>query len=238
MATEGLSKAQQAQYGEVGFTVVPGLFGRAECADFVAHMMDLHAGRKQLDGFARREADEWGRTHNQHNYDVRAEALLIEPRLQAPLRDCLGDEPDGIQTMYFYKGSEQRRHQDQFYLPGCMSAWIALDDADQDNGALRVQPGSHKGHLLTKTELETMDGTDYNDAVDRLFADNGLPEEIVEVKLGDVVFFNGVLIHRGGPIAAPDSFRHAMANHYIGHSFTDWPHTGWWRIGFDGSRRH
>ena len=221
---DGLTRGQKAQYEERGFTVLPGLFGRRECADFIGHMMDLHAGRKQLDGFAERGPEEWGRTHNQHNYDPRAEGLLIEPRLEAPLRDCLGDEPDGIQTMYFYKGSEQRRHQDQFYLPGCMSAWIALGDAHRDNGAVRVQAGSHKGPLLTKAELDTMDGTDYNDAVDRLFERNDLPEEIVEVELGDVVFFDGVLIHRGGPIVDVSSFRHAMANHYIGRSFVEWPH--------------
>jgi hypothetical protein len=44
----------------------------------------------------------------------------------------------GIKKIHFWLGSEQRRHQDQFYLLGCMSAWIALQDVDVQNGAMWV----------------------------------------------------------------------------------------------------
>ena len=44
-------------------------------------------------------------------------------------------------------------HQDREYwavrpLAAC-TAWLALDDVDEGNGALRVIPGSHRGALLT-----------------------------------------------------------------------------------------
>ena len=61
--------------------------------------------------------------------------------------------------------------------------------------------------------------------------------EIVRVKRGDVVFFDGVLVHRGGPIGQPGSFRHVLANHYIARDFNDWPHVRWPRVAFDGSER-
>ena len=66
-----------------------------------------------MEGFAPREPDDWGRTNNQHWYDPKAFALLIDSRLRQPLEDCFEDDVEGIQTMYFYKGSEGRRHQDQ-----------------------------------------------------------------------------------------------------------------------------
>jgi len=227
-------------YRREGYAVVEGMFSPAECEGLIEHMMDLHAGRTELEGFAPRAADEWGRTHNLHWYDEVMRKWLIDPRLEDPLRQCLGDEPEGIQTMYFWVGSEQGRHQDQFYLPGCISAWIALADVDLRNGAIRIQPGSHARRLVVNEDLAEdgeFAGWDYNAAVDALFAQNGSEEIAVEVRQGDVVFFDGVLVHRGGPILAPGVFRHALANHYIGYGLEEWPHRQWPRIGFDGAQR-
>ena len=227
-------------YRREGWAVVEGVFTADECEGLVAHMLDLHAGKKSLEGFAPRADDELQRTHNQHWYDPTAREWLIAPPLREPLVQCLGDEPDGIQTMYFWVGSEQGRHQDQYYLPGCMSAWIALMDVDEDNGAMWVQSGSHKGRLLTGGDFAEggeFHGWDYNAAVDELCARNELPEIPVCVRQGDVVFFDGVLVHRGGPIGQPGSYRHSLANHYIAHGFSDWPHVRWPRVSFDGSQR-
>ena len=142
--------------------------------------------------------------------------------------------------MYFWKGSEQRRHQDQYYLPGCISAWIALQDASEDNGAIRVQPGSHSGRLIRKADFEgseaEFEGWDYNDAVDKLFERNEKPEISIVAAQGDVIFFHGVLIHGGGPIIKEGQFRHSLACHYIPYGFSEWP-LAWERISFDGSRR-
>ena len=228
-------------YRREGYAVVEGVYAADECAAFVEYMLDLHAGRIELEGFGPRASGEWQRTHNQHWYDPVARRWLIEPRLAAPLRQCLNDEVEGIQTMYFWVGSEQGRHQDQFYLLGCISAWIALQDVDVGNGAMLVQPGSHRGRLLTGDDFAAgaeFAGWDYNAAVDVLCERNGGEEVAVEVKQGDVVFFDGVLVHRGGPILERGSFRHALANHYIARGLADWPHGRWPRVAVDGSERH
>ena len=227
-------------YEREGWAVVERVFSGEECEELVAHMLDLHAGKKSLEGFAPREAAQLQRTHNQHWYDPVARDWLIAPPLKEPLTQCLGDEPDGIQTMYFWVGSEQGRHQDQYYLPGCMSAWIALIDVDEDNGAMWVQSGSHKRRLLTSSDFSEdgeFHGWDYNAAVDELCTCNAIPETPVCVRRGDVVFFDGVLVHRGGPFGKPGSYRHSLANHYIGHSFNQWTHSSWPRVSFDGSQR-
>jgi hypothetical protein len=159
--------------------------------------------------------------------------------------DCFGGEADGIQTMYFYVGSTQRRHQDQYYLPGCMSAWCAFVDVGPDNGTIWVQPGSHRGRLVVKADFADLApednpvkaGARYNDEVDRVYEQNGTPDIPVEAQAGDVVLFSGRLNHRGGPIGTPGSFRHVMANHYIPHNFTGWPYPDWRRYDFDGNSR-
>ena len=245
----GLTETERVDYDRDGFVALEGLLSVAECDRFVDHMLDLHAGRKELDGFELRQpggANEWGRTHNQHVYDEMALQYLLLPQLDQPLHDCLGDHAEGIQTMYFWQGSEQRRHQDQFYLPECMSAWLAFVDVSVASGTIWVQPGSHKQRLLTKTDF--LDGAefhewDYNDAVDEQFRRNAASGEVaeeipVEVTKGSGVCFDGVLVHRGGEILRP-GVRHVLANHYIPHGFDDWPHSSWTRYGFDGiSRRH
>ena len=238
MNKKKLTLGQKEHYNQKGYVILRELFSQTECDDFVGYMMDLHAGRRKLDGFTLRQADEWGRTHTQHAYDPIAMEWLIDVRLRQPLYDCLGEDADGIQTMYFWKGSEQRRHQDQFYLPRCISAWIALQDISIENGTIYVQPSSHKNRLITRHDFEEtgdFHGMDYNDAVDLLFEENNLPEIEVEASPGDVVFFHGVLIHRGGPILNRESFRHVLANHYIPHGLTGWD-LGWPRYSFDGEK--
>ena len=244
---EGLTAAERAAFDEDGFVAIEGLLCESECDRFVQHMTDLHDGRKRLDGFELRQPDsanEWGRTHNQHVYDPMALEYLVLPQLRQPLQDCMGDAPEGIQTMYFWRGSEQRR----YYLPGCMSAWLAFVDVRQPNGPMWVQPGSHRQRLLMKADFE--EGAeffewDYNDAVDEQFARNQsgvgkVGEEMpVLVSKGGVVFFHGGLVHRGGEILQPGTERHVLANHYIPFGLGDWPHTSWTRHAFDGTaRRH
>ncbi len=241
--TDGLTPQQQAAYDEQGFVIVENLMSDAECDRFVDHMVALLEGSKELDGFAPRTIGERGRTHNQHTYDFLALEYLLLPQLQAPLRDCLGgDEAEGIQTMYFWEGSEQRRHQDQYYLPTCISAWLAFMDVDENNGTIFVQPGSHKNRLLTQADFQEggeFEGWEYNDAVDEQAKRNALLEVPVQVSKGSVVFFDGVLVHRGGPILQEGSDRHVLANHYIPYGFDDWPHRSWTRHAFDGRvRRH
>ena len=242
----GLTDEQKRAYQRDGFLIVADLIDVDECDRFVAYMMALHGGEETVEGFAPRKGDDWSRTHNQHVEDARALQMLLHPRLREPLMDCLGDDAEGIQTMYFWKGSEQRRHQDAYYLPDCMSAWMAMTDVGPDNGTIWVQPGSHKIELVTREVFRRPDGTmpesalfgqEYDNAVDALMQRNGTPEVAVEVKKGGVVFFDGRLIHRGGPIGKPGSFRHVMANHYIAKHSNGWPYKGWLRYDFDGTVR-
>ena len=208
MASEqiGLTAAQKTFYAENGYLVLESVLSAEECQSFVGHMEDLHAGHKHLEGFF--QQDKYGsRTFNQHLYDPRVLDLMIDSRLHGPLTDCFGGEPEGIQTMHFYEGSEHPFHQDQYYLPDCMSAWIAMVRVDKDNGPLIVQPGSHNGRLITKKDVpmtllpretyELQQHNRYFPAVKQVFEENGTDAVQVMVNAGDVILFDGKLIHGG-----------------------------------------
>ena len=245
MERTGLTSAQKTFYQENGYLVLEGVFSQVECQHFVEHMEDLHTGRKQLEGFF--QQDKYGaRTFNQHLYDPYVLDLLIHPRLRKPLTDCFGGEPEGIQTMHFYEGSEHPLHQDQYYLPDCMSAWMAMVRVDENNGPLIVQPGSNRGRLITKSDVpmtlqpgetyELQQHNRYFPAVRQVSRENGA--DIVQVMLnaGDVILFDGKLIHGGAQILQPGTRRHALACHYIPYASENWERD-WPRFSFDGSRR-
>ena len=247
MASEktGLTPAQKTFYQENGYLVLESVFSQEECQRFVKHMEDLHTGHKQLEGFF--QQDKYGaRTFNQHLYDPFVLDLLIHPRLHKPLTDCFGGEPEGIQTMHFYEGSEHPLHQDQYYLPDCMSAWIAMVRVDENNGPLIVQPGSNRGKLITKSHVpmtllpgetyELQQHNRYFPAVKQVFHENGVDIIQVMVNAGDVVLFDGKLIHGGAEILKPGTRRHALACHYIPYASENWERD-WPRFAFDGSRR-
>lgn len=245
MERTGLTSGQKTFYQANGYLVLEGVFSQEECQHFVEHMEDLHTGRKQLEGFF--QQDKYGaRTFNQHLYDPYVLDLLIHPRLHKPLTDCFGGEPEGIQTMHFYEGSEHPLHQDQYYLPDCMSAWMAMVRVDENNGPLIVQPGSNRGRLITKSDVpmtlqpgETYESQQHNryfPAVKQVFHENGTDAVQVMVNAGDVILFDGKLIHGGAQILEQGTRRHALACHYIPYASENWERD-WPRFSFDGSRR-
>ena len=72
-----LTAEQKKAYDEDGFVVLSCVFKEDECRRIVDHMMDLHAGRKVLEGFEARHPDDWQRTFNPHSYDPLAMDVLL-----------------------------------------------------------------------------------------------------------------------------------------------------------------
>ena len=246
MALE-LTATNKYEFERDGSTIVRAAYTADECDEYIRFMMDLHEGINSIEGYSPNGPDDWERLICRNCHNPMSLRWMLDPRLRAPVRTLLGAEPDGIQSMYFFKGSEQGRHQDSFFLPGCMSAWVALQEVGPRNGSINIQVGSHKMPQIHKDDfLENNGGRpgewfgrSQDDAFDDLFERNGLPEIAIEADKGDVVFFDGGLIHRGGPVGERGSFRHSWAGHYIPRSYDPWPYTSLprLRVSFDGHAR-
>ena len=125
-----------------------------------------------------------------------------------------------MQSMLFAKPPGlpgQAWHQDERYIPtrdrSLVGAWIALDDADEENGCLRVLPRSHRPGKLYP--LGDHGQPDEFDPGEQAHSFPGADDEIlVPVKAGDVIFFNGYLLHRSKRNASVDRPRRALVNHY------------------------
>lgn len=124
-----------------------------------------------------------------------------------------------MQSMLFVKPGGlpgQAWHQDERYIPtrdrSLMGAWIALDDATVANGCLWVLPGSHRPGVLHRTRSHGR--PDEFDPSEESFGFDDVGAIPVEVRAGDVVFFNGYLLHRSLRNRT-DGTRRALVNHYM-----------------------
>lgn len=124
-----------------------------------------------------------------------------------------------MQSMLFFKPpglQGQAWHQDERFIPtrdrSLVGAWIALDDADVDNGCLWVVSGSHRrGQLFPTRDHGRPEEFDPTDEAYGFDEDEAIP---VEVAAGTVVFFNGYLLHRSLRNRT-DRSRMALVNHYM-----------------------
>jgi phytanoyl-CoA hydroxylase len=159
--------------------------------------------------------------HFPHKLSALMENYLAHPVIVDVLTKVIGADVKCMQSMLFIKAAGkpgQAWHQDEDFIPtrdrSLIGAWMALDDANVENGCLWVIPGSHKHGILWQLE-ETDDprfdctresrGFPYQD-------DEAIP---VEVKAGAIVFFNGYLLHRSLPNRAQSGYRRVLVNHYM-----------------------
>jgi ectoine hydroxylase-related dioxygenase (phytanoyl-CoA dioxygenase family) len=92
-----------------------------------------------------------------------------------------------------------------------MAAWLALDACDEENGCMRVVPGSHMWPVLCTTKADTsISFTDVTVPIPE-----GQEVRPVRMQAGDVLFFNGSLVHGSYPNTSRDRFRRSLIGHYI-----------------------
>lgn len=213
-----------AQYQRDGYVVVPGLFSADEVTRLRDHFVHLRlTGVYERDwvGARPKENDplkQWARMIHMHRWDDAARAWLLDPRLRDCLQAFLGSEPYAVQTMLYFKPAGARGqalHQDQYYLrvqPGtCMAAWMALDPTDEENGCMQVVPGTQDLPLLCTTRADISASIS---AITVPLARGMQPVPVIMAP-GDVLFFNGSLIHGSFPNTSQDRFRRALVGHYI-----------------------
>ena len=127
--------------------------------------------------------------------------LMHHPKILACVHDLLGPELIGLASHYFCKmpkdGTTVSWHQDASYWPLTPSktatVWLAIDDADADNGCMRFVAGSHLQGQLEFRPSAAAENNVLNQTVD----DVEHYGEIVDVELeaGEVSIHSDLLLH-------------------------------------------
>lgn len=186
------------------------------------------------------------RIHMLHRQLELHERYMLHPRVLDVLEAIIGPDVLALQTMLFLKPPGkpgQGWHQDRFYIPThpdtLCGAWIAIDDCDELNGAMWMALGSgaepvfppHANLGYNAFGHRALGGIEYvNGVSDPDDARNDLakiadkyPQVLVPAKAGDVVFFNGHILHRSKKNFTEDRYRRSFVSHYCNaRSFTQW----------------
>ena len=215
---------QKKQFDEQGYVVLRGLFSPDEVKTFTDHYMDLRQQGKKPGDFSGVDLSsndplkKYPRMIHMHRWDAASLNWMLDRRIGGALTGLMGAEPYAVQTMLYFKPPKARGqalHQDQYYLrvqPGtCIAAWMALDPCDEENGCLQIVPGSQAWPLLCTVKADTTQS--FTDVTVPIPA--GTPAAPVVMAPGDVMFFNGQVVHGSGPNRSADRFRRALIGHYI-----------------------
>jgi phytanoyl-CoA hydroxylase len=228
-ATTALSREQLRSFNDDGYLIVRGLFSAAEVDALRETFMAMHAAGPIPGVFNSVPPEKangdvlkiYPRMMHPHRVNDLARRTLLDPRLAAILADLFGEEPLAAQSMLYFKppgARGQALHQDNFYLkvePGtCIAAWLALDSADRENGGLEVVPGTHAMDIFCPEEADL----DVSFTREYVPPPPGLEAIPMDLDPGDVLFFNGSLVHGSGPNRSTDRFRRSYICHYIGRS--------------------
>ncbi len=218
-------ETQDKQFYDInGYFIARHLFSTDEVAAYKDHYMHLReTGVYPGDdsGVQSTSSDplkRYPRMIHMHRWDDISMNFMLDARINQHITVFSGREPYAVQTMMYFKPPQARGqalHQDQYFLrvnPGtCIAAWLALDPCDEENGCLQVVPGSHNWPLLCVVPAD----------ISKSFTDITVPipedQEVrpMVMQPGDVLFFNGSLVHGSGPNITADRFRRSLIGHYI-----------------------
>ncbi|MDQ6420630.1 phytanoyl-CoA dioxygenase family protein [Paenibacillus sp. LHD-117] len=224
-----LTEEQLASFRQEGFLIVKGLFQPAELEEIDTTFEEI--SREPVPGYfdPDMQADDsdplkrYPRVMHPHRFNDNAMKYMLHAPVMAVLHDLYGEEALAAQSMFYYKppGSKgQALHQDNFYLqvePGnCIAAWTAVDAADMENGGLLVVPRTNE------YEISCPELADASESFTTHYVKPPKDRAVVPAIMdrGDVLFFNGNLIHGSYRNKTKDRFRRAFICHYANASAT------------------
>lgn len=220
-----ISAEQLAHFREHGWVVVEGVFAPEEADEIAAVALEVSqtmAGERK-DGYLLDRAEDGQMAPRKIDAPFKRHPAFRRFVLDARLRDILealiGEKPLLCTDQIFMKpprfGSAKPYHQDNFYFqctPGdhVVTAWIALDDVDVENGCLRYISGSHRNGILPHEE---MPGESYNLTPNPSDIDMSR-EAVAPVRKGGVVFHHSETLHTSHRNTS-DRQRRGYATHWV-----------------------
>jgi phytanoyl-CoA hydroxylase len=229
LTLKSLTVAQKQQFDTDGYIIIKDLFSPLDLSSIEETFEDISQTTVPgyfepiLDGEILDPLTRYPRVMHPHRFNDTAKKYMLHQPVLDVLADLYGEEAFAAQSMFYYKppGSRgQALHQDNFYLkvePGnCIAAWTAVDAANEENGGLLVVPKTHD------YEIVCPDIADAKESFTNHYVKPPENKKAVPVIMdkGDVLFFNGNIIHGSYRNKTKDQFRRAFICHYANASAT------------------
>lgn len=193
-APKVLTPEQVARFNRDGYLLPFRIFDTAEANDLRAYF-DALLAKYTAEG---KDSYSISSAHLRH---ARVWDVLTNPRVVAIVSDLIGESVVAWGSHFFCKmpndGKTVSWHQDASYWPltpsKAVTVWLAIDDADRGNAAMRYIPGTHVlGHLTYKLS-ETDPSNVLNQVVPEV-EKYGDPV-YVELKAGEASLHSDLLLH-------------------------------------------
>ncbi|GAB3536246.1 phytanoyl-CoA dioxygenase family protein [Arthrobacter tecti] len=242
--TYRLTEQQVTDYHELGFTVAKALFSADDVSECKEYFENLAEKGEPIEGFWKPGEGvdplaRYPRVMHPHLFDEGSRKRLLDPRVKTVLTQLMDDEPIAVQTMYYFKppgARGQAFHQDNYFLKikpqTCVAAWLAVDRSIPENGGLQLCPGTQHMEVVCP---ETADSTE-SFTQDYVRPPEGHDPVKLELEPGDVLLFNGSVVHGSEPNRTEDLWRRSFISHYMPASAS---HVGKWYVpgmmDFDGA---
>ncbi len=226
---DGITEANITFYKKNGFLVVPKLVSETLIEQLRQEATHIVTGKRgDIEGLQNHSDKDTTKTilkkyvaiHFPHKISEFIKSVAKASKVADILQYLIGTNVKCLQTMLFIKApgkKGQAWHQDEFFIPtrdrSLTGVWLAIDDADVDNGCLWVVPGSHNDGIIRK-RVPNSDSNFADTEVADLTPYTEKDFVAVPVKKGGVIFFNGYLLHMSLKNKTTDRFRRALVSHY------------------------
>ena len=153
-----LTQAQKDFFQHNGYLIgLPAIYTKDEMAAInrdLPHLLKLLGP-----GETSKDIREWHETST-YLYDI-----VMNSRIHDLVEGILGPDFFAWGSSFFIKEPHTKAtvgwHQDAYYWPmtpqNSVTAWLAFDDVDKENGAMQIIPGSHQHGLIKHRRAERTD---------------------------------------------------------------------------------
>jgi hypothetical protein len=154
--------------------------------------------------------------------------VATAPHVLKLLDFAYGRKPVPFQTLNFTVGTQQKTHSDTVHFD-CFprnfmcGVWVALEDADEGNGALHYVPGSHRLTALALEDFDIPRGgylrrddtyQRYEHALQAYIEQMAMKKTVVPLRKGQALIWTANMFHGGEPIREPGRTRYSQVTHY------------------------
>ena len=163
---EQLTEKNKVFYKKHGYLIAPNIISQKAIAALKEEALSIVKGeRGNVDGLLDNIEDlsdedvlkKYSAIHFPHKISPLIKSYAAHKEIAEILSEVVSSNMKCLQTMLFMKGpgkKGQSWHQDEYFIPtrdkSLVGAWIALDDADEENGCLWIIPGSHKSGFISR----------------------------------------------------------------------------------------
>jgi phytanoyl-CoA hydroxylase len=180
-----------------GYVILRGLFTPSEVAE-----MKAEAKRVLGDALTNRKPGDHGVYVGMAAKSEVFHNVAADSRLADALEAVIGPDIEFLSDKIVYKSADigfaSPWHQDWPYWEGRnkISVWIALDPATEENGCLKLMPGSHKA--LASHDGDSSDGHGFGYRLDQSTVDESKAVS-APCDAGDAVVFHDLTLHASHP---------------------------------------